>query len=64
MRRGMRTNRLKRVPGRMPVIVTGTHFAVEFAQEKACQPGAWSGVVMSMPQFFGNRGADLLATHR
>ena len=55
---------LRRVAGRVPVIVTVTHFALEIAKEKARQAEALGAAcVMSMPQFFGNWGADLPATH-
>jgi dihydrodipicolinate synthase/N-acetylneuraminate lyase len=55
---------LQRVAGRVPVIVTVTHFALEIAQEKARQAEDLGATcVMSMPQFFGNWGADLPATH-
>jgi len=55
---------LKRVAGRVPVIVTVTHFAIEVAMEKAREAEALGAAgVMSMPQFFGNWGADLAATH-
>jgi 2-keto-3-deoxy-L-arabinonate dehydratase len=51
---------LERVAGRVPVIVTVTHFAVEVATEKARQAEALGAAcVMSMPQFFGNWGSDL-----
>ena len=51
---------LKRVAGRVPVIVTVTHFASEIACEKARQAEALGAAcVMSMPQFFGNWGSDL-----
>ena len=54
---------LKRVAGRVPVIVTVTHFAVEVATEKARKAeGMGASCVMSMPQFFGNWGSDLPAT--
>lgn len=54
---------LKRVAGRVPVIVTVTHFAVEVACEKARRAEALGAAcVMSMPQFFGNWGSDLAAT--
>jgi len=55
---------LERVAGRVPVIVTVTHFALEVAVEKARQAEALGAAgVMSMPQFFGNWGSDLPATH-
>ena len=55
---------LERVAGRVPVIVTVTHFAIEVATEKARKAEALGAAcVMSMPQFFGNWGADLAATH-
>lgn len=51
---------IKRVAGRVPVIVTVTHFAVEIAGEKARRAEALgASCVMSMPPFFGNWGADL-----
>ena len=51
---------LERVAGRVPVIVTVTHFAVEIATEKARRAEALGAAcVMSMPQFFGNWGSDL-----
>jgi dihydrodipicolinate synthase/N-acetylneuraminate lyase len=51
---------LERVAGRVPVIVTVTHFAAEVAREKAQQAEALGAAcVMSMPQFFGNWGSDL-----
>ena len=51
---------LKRIRGRVPVIVTVTHFAVEVAAEKArWAEGLGADCVMSMPQFFGNWGSDL-----
>jgi dihydrodipicolinate synthase/N-acetylneuraminate lyase len=54
---------MKRVAGRVPVIVTVTHFATEVAIEKARRAEALGAAsVMSMPQFFGNWGADLPAT--
>lgn len=54
---------MKRVAGRVPVIVTVTHFSTEVAIEKARQAEALGAAgVMSMPQFFGNWGADLPAT--
>lgn len=54
---------LKRIAGRVPVIVTVTHFAIEVATEKARQAqDLGASCVMSMPQFFGNWGADLSAT--
>ena len=54
---------LRRVAGRVPVIVTVTHFAVEVATEKAkWAEGLGAACVMSLPQFFGNWGADLPAT--
>jgi dihydrodipicolinate synthase/N-acetylneuraminate lyase len=47
----------------VPVIVTITHFAVEVATEKArWAEGLGADCVMSMPQFFGNWGADLPST--
>ncbi|MDO8539937.1 MAG: dihydrodipicolinate synthase family protein [Opitutaceae bacterium] len=53
---------MKRVAGRVPVIVTVTHFAVEVATEKARKAEAMGAAgVMSMPQFFGNWGSDLPA---
>jgi 2-keto-3-deoxy-L-arabinonate dehydratase len=53
---------LKRVRGRVPVIVTVTHFAVEVATEKARKAeDLGAACVMSMPQFFGNWGSDLPA---
>jgi 4-hydroxy-tetrahydrodipicolinate synthase len=55
---------LKRVAGRVPVIVTVTHFAVEIATERARRAEALGAAcVMSMPQFFGNWGSDLPAAH-
>ena len=55
---------LARVAGRVPVIVTVTHFAVEVAMEKARQAEALGAAcVMSMPQFFGNWGSDLAGAH-
>lgn len=54
---------LERVRGRVPVIVTTTHFAAEVAVERARQAeDLGAACVMSMPQFFGNWGADLTAT--
>lgn len=54
---------LKRVAGRVPVIVTVTHFATEVAVEKARRAeDLGASCVMSMPQFFGNWGADLPST--
>ena len=54
---------LKRVGGRVPVIVTVTHFAIEIAEKKArWAEDLGADCVMSMPQFFGNWGADLAAT--
>src|SRR6476661_793465 len=54
---------LKRVAGRVPVIVTVTHFAVEVAIERARKAeDLGAACVMSMPQFFGNWGSDLAAT--
>ena len=54
---------LKRVAGRVPVVVTVTHFAAEVAQEKAQRAqDLGAACVMSMPQFFGNWGSDLPAT--
>ncbi len=54
---------MKRVAGRVPVVVTVTHFAVEVAMEKARKAEAMGAAcVMSMPQFFGNWGSDLPAT--
>ena len=54
---------LKRVAGRVPVIVTVTHFAIEIATEKARRAEALGAAcVMSLPQFFGNWGSDLAAT--
>jgi 4-hydroxy-tetrahydrodipicolinate synthase len=54
---------LKRVAGRVPAIVTVTHFAVEVAAERARQAEAMgASCVMSMAPFFGNWGADLPAT--
>jgi dihydrodipicolinate synthase/N-acetylneuraminate lyase len=51
---------LKRVAGRVPVIVTVTHFAIEVAREKArWAEDLGAACVMSMPQFFGNWGSDL-----
>jgi 4-hydroxy-tetrahydrodipicolinate synthase len=51
---------MKRVAGRVPVIVTVTHFAAEIAQERARKAEALgASCVMSMPQFFGNWGSDL-----
>lgn len=53
---------LKRVRGRVPVIVTVTHFAIEVAAEKARHAEALGAAgVMSLPQFFGNWGSDLSA---
>lgn len=53
---------LKRVAGRVPVIVTVTHFATEVAVERARKAEALGAAsVMSMPQFFGNWGCDLAA---
>ena len=53
---------LKRVAGRVPVIVTVTHFASEVAVERARKAeGLGAACVMSMPQFFGNWGSDLKA---
>lgn len=50
---------LKRVAGRVPVVVTVTHFAAELAIEKARKAEALGAAcVMSMPQFFGNWGSD------
>lgn len=50
---------MKRVAGRVPVIVTVTHFAVEVAVEKARQAEALGAAcVMSMPQFFGTWSSD------
>ena len=55
---------LRRIAGRVPVIVTVTHFAVEVACERARQAEGWGAdCVMALPQFFGNWGADLAATH-
>jgi dihydrodipicolinate synthase/N-acetylneuraminate lyase len=54
---------LKRVAGRVPVVVTVSHFAIEVAAERARNAEArGAACVMSMPQFFGNWGSDLLAT--
>ena len=51
---------MQRVAGRVPVIVTVTHFALEVAVEKAREAEALgAAAVMSMPQFFGNWGSDL-----
>ena len=54
---------MKRIAGRVPVIITVTHFAVEIAVEKARRAEEMGAAcVMSMPQFFGNWGSDLAAT--
>ena len=54
---------MKRVAGRVPVIVTVTHFAAEVAVERARRAEALGAAcVMSMPPFFGNWGADLPGT--
>ncbi len=53
---------MKRVAGRVPVVVTVTQFATELATEKALQAEALGAAcVMSLPQFFGNWGSDLAA---
>jgi dihydrodipicolinate synthase/N-acetylneuraminate lyase len=55
---------VRRIAGRVPVIVTVTHFAVEVAREKArWAEDLGAACVMSMPQFFGNWGSDLTAAY-
>jgi dihydrodipicolinate synthase/N-acetylneuraminate lyase len=54
---------VRRIAGRVPVIVTVTHFAVEIAREKARRAeDLGAACVMSLPQFFGNWGSDVAAT--
>jgi 2-keto-3-deoxy-L-arabinonate dehydratase len=51
---------MDRVRGRVPVIVTVTHFASEIACERARRAEALGAAcVMAMPQFFGNWGSDV-----
>lgn len=53
---------LERVAGRVPVVITVTHFAVEIVRDRARKAEALGAAcVMSLPQFFGNWGSDLPA---